>query len=184
MKEIWKTIKEFEGLYEISNYGRIKSLGRKTCGTVNWKTLGIDRIRKKVLTKWGYEIIALNLNGKAISKAVHTLVLNAFNQKPESTERLEANHKDGNKTNNRADNLEWVTSKENKKHAFDSGLCNHRRGEALYNSKFTTEQIIDIKTRLKQGIPGTVLAEEFNVVPSTINHIKTGRNYNHIKIEV
>jgi len=183
-EEIWKPIKDYEGLYEVSNLGMIKSLardvGRGHTG-VNHK-FDIDRIRKLGKNQYGYPIVSLDGVGKPKCAVVHSLVLEAFNPKPQTTERLECNHKDGNKTNNRLNNLEWVTSKENKKHAFDTGLCDHRRGEHLYNAKLKNEQVKEIKRLLKQGKKNSELAKIFNVSRGVISHIIAGRNYKHIKV--
>lgn len=96
--EIWKAIEGYEGLYEISNYGRVKSLKRK-------------RILKQCLTYKGYCCIGLYKNNKFKSFLVHRLVAMAFIQNPNKFPII--NHKDENKANNHVDNLEWCTHKYN-----------------------------------------------------------------------
>ena len=95
MDEIWKDIKGFEGLYQVSNLGRVKSLRK-----------GI--IMKPDKHRGGYLYYILRRTERKTFKA-HRLVADAFVCRP----RLEVNHKDGDKKNNRADNLEMVTHKEN-----------------------------------------------------------------------
>lgn len=104
MEEIWKDIKGYEGLYEISNLGNVKS----------------SKILKKELCKNGYFRIKLFKNGKGKRFLIHRLVAIAFI--PNQDDKPQVNHRDGNKQNNNVNNLEWVTSKENNIHAHRAGL--------------------------------------------------------------
>ena len=94
--EIWKDIEEYNGLYKVSDYGRVKSLaknGRKPL------------ILKQSKTIWGYYDIQLSKNGKNHHERVHRLVAKAFLPNPNNLPQV--NHKDLNRLNNHADNLEW-----------------------------------------------------------------------------
>ena len=106
MEQIWKDIKGFEGLYQISNYGEVKSLM-----FINGV---IKKPREKFLfksTRSGYYVVNLCKNGKRISKQIHRLVAEAFIPNPDGKKIV--NHKDYNRKNNYVENLEWVTQKEN-----------------------------------------------------------------------
>ncbi len=96
--------------------------------------------------------------------------------------KLHVNHKDGNKQNNFLSNLEYCTAKENTQHAIKMGLVNNK-GEKSVRSKLTKRQVIDIKFQLKNkyiyGIL-TRLAKKYEVTPTAIKDIKTGRTWNHI----
>lgn len=120
--EEWKDIKDFEGLYKISNKGRIKALERKVIGKFN----SVRTIKEQYLTPTdngrGYMVVALYKNGKRYFKKVHRLVAEAFIPNPEN--KSEVNHIDGNKKNNYVENLEWVTTKENCRHRQDNNLGN------------------------------------------------------------
>ena len=108
MLEIWRDIKNYEGIYEVSNLGRIKSISRN--GTIKE-----NRILKpnKVM---GYSQVGLQKYGTRKHKKIHRLVAEAFIPNPEN--KKEVNHKDGNKANNCVDNLEWVTTSENQLHSY------------------------------------------------------------------
>jgi len=109
IEEIWKDIPNYDGLYQISNLGRIKSLGGKS----NHKK---DIIMKQKLEKYGYMRISI----KNKSYLVHRLVAKAFI--PNLENKRTVNHIDGNKLNNNFNNLEWATDSENLKHAYDNHL--------------------------------------------------------------
>lgn len=117
--EEWKDIKDYEGLYQISNLGRIKSLKRYKKN--HSKT---QMIEEKILlphsTRTGYICVCLCKDAKPKQKTIHRLVAEAFIPNPENKE--EVNHIDGDKTNNRVENLEWCTRCENIQHSFKNGF--------------------------------------------------------------
>lgn len=118
--ELWKDIKGYEGMYQVSNEGRVKSLDRKVKqrggGTQNKKgQLIVESMNHK-----GYKLTGITKENKNRTFATHRLVAEHFIEN--NNEKLQVNHIDGNKTNNHVDNLEWVTASENMRHAFDTGL--------------------------------------------------------------
>lgn len=111
--EIWKDIKGYEGKYEISNFGRVKS--HVKIGTPTY-------YKTPILSTPGYYTVCLSKDGKvSYSVGIHRLVAEAFVENTDKT-KTEVNHKDGDKLNNYYENLEWVTRKENNEHAIKSGL--------------------------------------------------------------
>ena len=110
MKEVWKDIKGYEGLYKISNYGRIKSLERIIPTKINNNDFKLKR--EKILSpsksKNGYLRICLFKNGNKKTYSIHRLVAQAFIPNPNNLP--EVNHKDESKENNRVDNLEWCNN--------------------------------------------------------------------------
>ncbi len=106
MEEIWKDVVGYEGRYEVSNKGNIRSKNKYY----------FNMPLKKRLNDQGYEIVALSCNGKSRTKMVHVLVLQAFDYRERKVgydKNLVVDHKDGNRTNNTLDNLEWCTQREN-----------------------------------------------------------------------
>lgn len=118
-KEIWKDIKGYEGLYQVSNYGRVKSLDRKS--DIDGRLIK-SKILKPGLNNPGYKFVILRKNGISENKMIHRLVAETFLNNPMDC----VNHKDGNKLNNHMSNLEWCTYSENKKHAYETGLSPQR----------------------------------------------------------
>ena len=108
-KEVWKDIDGYEGSYQVSNYGRVRSKDRVSFSGRKLK----GRVLKQKVNK-GYYVIGLYKDGKQFGETVSRLVANAFI--PNSENKPEVNHIDENKANNHANNLEWVTPKENSNH--------------------------------------------------------------------
>ena len=119
MTEVWKDIKGFEGLYKISNYGNVISLHPHNSKRINPTPIKGDSVR-------GYRRVELRRKGAKRKRVlVHRLVAEAFLSNPKGLQ--EVNHKDGNKRNNNATNLEWCTRQENMKHATRNGLVDIKK---------------------------------------------------------
>lgn len=114
MNEAWKAVSGYEGIYEISNLGRVKSLKRKCPYQDGFRTKP-ERILKTNIINGGYAQVTLEKSGTRKSLLVHRLVAMAFIPNPEAFPQV--NHINGNKTDNRAENLEWCTAKENMVHS-------------------------------------------------------------------
>lgn len=112
--EVWRPVSGYEGLYEVSDQGRVKSLGR-TIVTRNGPRKVRDRILKPKANNVGYIQVALYKDGKRREKLVHRLVAGEFCEKPEGCDI--ANHLDSDITHNWASNLEWTTALGNTRHA-------------------------------------------------------------------
>ena len=125
--EIWKDIKNYEELYQVSNYGRIRSLNHmvKTGIKHNESRLAKGKILKLNLKRNGYLSVDLCKDGKTKTIQVHRLVAQTFILNQEN--KTQVNHMNTIKTDNRVSNLEWVTPKENMEHASKNNL--------LYNPK-------------------------------------------------
>ena len=110
-EEIWKPVVGYEGLYEVSSYGRVRSLDRYVKYSNGPIHLHKGRILNPGKEKVGYLVVPLSCNGKLHLKKIHILVAEAFIPNPDNLPQV--NHKDENKTNNNVDNLEWCTAKYN-----------------------------------------------------------------------
>ena len=168
--EKWKIIEEFPN-YAISNMGRVKRIKK------NNKLLCLSK------KKSGYIYTCLFKNGHRSYKRIHRLVLENF-RPIDNMNNLEVNHKDGTKTNNKLENLEWCTRSENEKHAYKIGLKN-KTGENHNQSKLTNSDIIRIKDLLLNQYENGLITQRkianiFNVVPSLISQIYRGMRWNYI----
>jgi len=126
MAEVWKDIKGYKGLYQVSNMGRVKSLKRTVTRKNGRKKTIRERILKPKTSNAGYLRVGLcDSRGKRKFFFVHRLVCEAFHENPEN--KPEVNHINENRLDNRACNLEWVTAKENSNH----GTRNAKVAKAL-----------------------------------------------------
>ena len=155
--EEWRDIKGYEGAYQVSSYGRIRSR---------------FKILKKQKHKQGYELVGLSKNGITKRYLVHRLVAEAFIKNVDN--KPEVNHIDGNKLNNDLSNLEWVTRSENTKKAYDN-----KQLVALGKPKLTPELVKEIREN-KENLNREQLARKYNVSCGCIQHIRRGRTWKNI----
>ena len=151
MKEIWKDIDGYSG-YQVSNFGRVRTKDKitftKKHGERHWK----DRILKpKISNKDKCLRVDLWKNGKHKTILVHRLVANAFLEKNIDT-NLTVNHKDGNRLNNRVDNLEWLTLADNIRHAFNTGLQSNQIKIKLINKSDNSYRIFRSASETSRAI--------------------------------
>ena len=131
---LWKPVPEYENFYMVSNTGLVKSMERTVVNTRSSTRLIKEKILKGLPTKTvDYLYLFLYKDNKARRHAIHRLVASCFVENPEN--KPQVNHKDGNKRNNFATNLEWVTITENHQHAWASGLNNRDRYAYMLGAK-------------------------------------------------
>lgn len=127
--EIWKDVVGFEGYYQVSTHGRVRSIDRVVNRIRKNKppipTLYRGVVLKPGLKDTGYRIVILSVNDKNHTRKIARLVAIAFIPNPQNKKLV--NHKDGVKTNDIVDNLEWNTYSENLQHAYDIGLHKPRK---------------------------------------------------------
>lgn len=127
--EEWRDVCGYEGRYEVSNLGRVRSLARLV-NRQNWTSFQLPgRILRPRSTRKGYLIVALCRESKQKNFTVHRLVAKAFIPNP--SDLPEVNHRNGDKTDNRVENLEWVTAAENVKHSITA--LGHKRDKPKYS---------------------------------------------------
>jgi hypothetical protein len=182
MKEVWKDIKDYEGIYQVSNQGRVRSLDRIVVNKngINIKRKG--RVYKLSPEGSGYYQVQFYNKGKRVHKSVHRLV--AFCFLINNNNLSDINHKDGNKTNNNVNNLEWMTHSDNMIHAHNNGLLRNVDGENNNMSKITKIIAIDIfkkswNTKIKQK----EIADMYGISISCVSLIKRKKTWKHIHSE-
>ena len=191
---IWKSVKGYEGMYEVSSDGDV----RRISGEIGYRIIGYKRnwngrTLKKQIDNHGYERVWLCKKGEKKCIHIHTLVATAFHGNKKTG--LEIAHLDGNKLNNKADNLTWATHKENESHkilhgTLPTGLRNGKytkqestpRGDNHRNSKLTSERVRKIKALLQNKIIHRIIAKKYKVSRATISYISRGERWAHITI--
>ena len=177
MKEVWKPVFQYEGFYEVSNLGEVRSLRRG------------KKILAKSLNHCGYVVVPLHLNGKLKTKTIHRLEMQSFTGM--KGEELVINHKDGNKENNNIENLEWCTQSENMLHAYRTGLKYPKKGVEGSKSKLTEDQVREIRKLYSPGRSGTVpknsitqveIAKKYGVTQMVISRALNNQSYTEVAL--
>lgn len=181
-EEIWKSINGYEGFYEISNHGNIRSLTRKVKSgnhTVNIK----GQILNPTINSYGYKTIILSKENIKKNICIHNLVAQHFLEKcpgvqGSKTNEYNVDHIDNDKLNNHYKNLQWLSVSEHIKKTKNFG--NIKKGEECYNSKLKEEDIVKIRKDLRAYRD---IANEYNVDTSIIHDIIMGYTWKHLHYE-
>ena len=184
MQEVWKPCPQFTTTHEISNLGRVRSVDRvidtrRGPRVMRGRVLALDYTHAN-----GYARVCLSVGGRCTMRTVHGLVARAFLGRPPGpvgSRRGEytVDHVDCDKRNNRADNLEWVTSEENRRRAMEGGTI--PRGSAHPRSKLTEADV-----RLLRALYATgehtlrSLAERFDLGRSQVGNVVRGLAWRHV----
>lgn len=165
-REQWRPVLGWEGYYEVSSRGRIRSVERTITFTVTRKSVELKQFPDM---KSQYSRVLLARNGKSINASVHILVCEAFHgPRPPG---MEAAHNDGNRLNASAENLRWATKQEN---AFDRRAHGtHREGQNHPGAKLTEAEVREIRA----APSGRGLAKKYGVGRSAIKAIRSGRSW-------
>lgn len=185
-----KDIKGFEGLYAITEDGQIWSNKRKT-PHLHSNRHGGKRIQgfitvggyfiKNTLGRRGYLVVNLQKNGKGYTRYIHRLIAIAY--MPLIRGKNYINHKNGIKTDNSIENLEWCTDKENSIHAWNTGLVHSHegiKGAKNHKAKLTDEQVLKIRRLRKEGKTLHYIGIQFNISFRTVWDITTYRHWKHV----
>lgn len=168
----WRTIPGFEGRYEVSDEGKVRSLSRKFIRSNGWPM----SIKGREISQWLCEgerltVTLLKLDGSKCHRMVHCLVAEVFiGPRPEN---LEVCHNDGNNKNNRKNNLRYDTKEANEKDKLEHGTSN--RGTQNGHNKLTEQQVIAIKKAIKAGEVQANIAKEYNISQSAVSKIAVGK---------
>jgi hypothetical protein len=180
--EEFKPIPNYEGLYSISNVGRVRSEKR-----LKWNGQGYVQLKETipchVLEKShkkhpGYYSVSIWKNNQRKRFHIHRLVMIVFNGGiPNET----VNHKNGIKVHNFPSNLEWATIRKNNQHAFENGLMNPVKGIDNYWAKLTDEKVREIRLLLLKGISQRKIANQYGISRGPIQRIAESTGWKHVK---
>jgi len=165
--EEWRNVKDFEDFYMVSNFGRVKSLKR----IVDRRVYGPLLVKEKIIRQddpHSYRMAEFNIKGVRKRETVHRLVLKTFKSNPENKPCV--NHINGVKWDNRLENLEWVTEKENAAHAAKLGLL--RTGEKNNQTTISNSDVVDIFYSESRNID---IAKKYGISKKTVSQIKNKR---------
>ena len=169
--EIWRDIVGYEGRYQVSNYGRAKSF----CS-------GKARILKPIRRADGYVNIGLHKKGETPHRAIHILVAQAFIPNPDNKPFV--NHIDGDKTDNRVENLEWCTPSENVIHVHKMRLIHVSKGTKHYKAQLTPDEVRYIREHhvpYNHEFGATALGKKFNVHPQVVLDVVNRKTYRDVE---
>ncbi|WP_151708876.1 NUMOD4 domain-containing protein [Acinetobacter brisouii] len=170
--ENWKPVKGYEGAYEVSDLGNVRSLDRMVkCNTGTRLVKGV--VMKQKIHRDGYMCISLSVGRKSRTLIVHSLELEAFvGDRPD---RMQACHIDGDRANNALSNLRWDTVKENHNDKRKHGTM--ARGTKVNTNKLTPEQVMAIREKRNNGKTLDELAKEYGISNNAVSHIVLGKNW-------
>lgn len=163
--ETWKDISGYDGIYQVSDFGRVRSVKK-------------NRIMNQCKKSNGYLHLALSKNGEVKYFHVHRLVAMAF--LPEVPGKGHVNHKDGIKDNNDVSNLEWCNRSENMQHAYDMRLQPVRYAMNSAARKLTENQVLCIINLRKNGELIKNIAAQYNVTATCISYIVNRKCWNYL----
>lgn len=160
--EVWKDIEGYEGKYKVSSLGKVKSLERYTSDTIGRKRKIKEKFLEPTKNIYGYYRVVLSKHGKQKGYRVHRLVAKMFIENPQNLPQV--NHINGKKTDNRVENLEWITNRDNVIHAYKNGLKKviripKKELEELYEVKKMPIKKISKIEKVSQGTIRKLLIE-------------------------
>ena len=175
--EVWKEIKGYNNVYLVSNLGNVKSndhFCKGKFGIVEKK----GRILKLQKSKKGYLQVSLSFNGKRFHTGAHRLVALSFIENLEN--KLQVNHINGIKQDNRVENLEWCTNQENQMHAVKNNLSNPNYGEKHHMAKLTNKDVLNIRALHKIGFTNKEMALDYMISQTAMSKIINNKTYINI----
>lgn len=151
-------------------------------GSSNNREVGSVKILSPLVINSGYETVTLVKAGVYNERrTVHRLVASTFLSNPDSLP--EVNHKNGSKLDNRVDNLEWVSTSGNRRHAIDTGLQVSLKGVQVNTCKLSESDVIEISQLYKNGVSSDKIADKYNISSKQVNTIGLGSQWKHLGIE-
>jgi hypothetical protein len=177
--EIWRPIPGYEKFYEASNLGRVRSLDRLVYRSMNHKRISKGQILKQVFLPNGYLKVVLYKDGFKFNKYVHRLISESFLFDKKSKSKKYVNHKNFIRSDNRLENLEWVTPRENALYSTLAGRT--LKGERHPFSKLTESDIYEIRKLRRAGAYLKDIAKKMQISKGCIFKIVKYKTWAHIK---
>jgi hypothetical protein len=177
MQEIWKDVVGYEGLYMVSNFGYVKSMAKEWVCNKGKRVKPETIMRMAIDTSGYYQCWLSNGSGKPKNMLVHRLVAMAFLENIYN--KNDVNHKNGIKSDNRVENLEWVTRSENIIHAFENNLIIPAKGSRHGMSILDEDDVLKIR-ELSKKYTKIELARMFGIGRRSINNIVNRKSWKHI----
>jgi hypothetical protein len=175
--EEWRDIPNYEGCYQVSNLGRVKSLQRIVVRNNGTSCTVQEKSLKLYFNKQRYHVVSLFRCGKRVGAKVHRLVAVVF--LGFHSDKV-VNHKDGNKINNQLSNLEWITQKENVIHARDTGLLKPQKNENNGRAKLKEFQVLDIRKMKSENMKLKDISKKYSIGMSQLARIISGESWGNI----
>lgn len=173
MEEVWKDIKGFEGVYQVSSLGRVRSL-IDSHGNARKE----PKLRRLSYNKDGYAKIRLMHGDADVTARIHRLVAEAFIPNPENLETV--NHKNGDKTDNRIENLEWADRSYQMIHAYEHGLKKPMSGTKNHWARLTEDDVRAIRAEYvpySREHSTVALGKKYGLTNTTIGRVVRGMGY-------
>ena len=183
-QEQWRPVPGYEGIYDVSDHGRVRSVSRKALRKDGRPLSVSGRILTANPNGRGYPRVTLNFNGTSKWSSVHSLVATTFLRKPPGkigTYRTGyvVNHKDGDKTNNHVSNLEYIAALANISHARASGALS-AKGERNNKAKLCADDVRAIREEYSRGTRQKDLAAKYGIAQTGISSIVRRKTWSHI----
>lgn len=183
MEEIWKDVVGYQGFYQISSSGKVKSLLRKVSHRGRLLTVK-ERLLSLCKSGNGYLVVSLCDRVSTKKRYIHSLVAEAFLKKKDGDNCI--NHLDLNKENNLVSNLEWTTLAENNRHALRYGkkaVYPCRQGEKSSTFKTTDADVRKMLIMHKEGLGASAIAKKFNLSRHLVYNVVHRKTWKHVDIE-
>jgi hypothetical protein len=175
--EIWKDIYGYEGYYQVSSFGNVRSLDRYVNLNYGLKRIVKGKNIKKNISNTGYLRCQLNIKNSSKHFSIHRLVAVLF--VPNYKKKLYVNHINGIKTDNHYKNLEWVSISENTKHAYNEGFIKKKLGEKHHLSKIKEIDVYKIKFETSH-LRNFEVAKIFNISKEHVKSIRNNYTWKHV----
>jgi hypothetical protein len=178
--EIFKVIPNTNGIYFASNVGTIKSIDHKVLHSNGVTRTQYGRILKPQICKKGYAQVLVKMNGNFINTGVHRLVALAFIGNPNNYPQV--NHINCKKLDNRVENLEWCTNKQNNLHAIENNLMRPNYGEKHHLAKLKNEDVFLIIDRINKGETMSKISRDYSMSVTAISNIYHRKTYINLNL--